>query len=301
MVAPARQQRAVVLSTAGVFVASVWASGVNFSMLWTVAKSQMKDDRFTENCTLVRKETLCEGRSRGEPVRRFVFQPPPNASMTVQTGLRQVVVVNAVGVRRLYSPTSKPRQDGTFDLVIRVYRQGRVSRWLDSLRLGDSVSMTWPYPTPLPSNRRNPGRHVGLIAFGIGITELYRTAVQELADPRVREVVLLYATRTMEEQQVLKSELRELACQEPKRFRLVAILSEEQVPGVLFGRLNSSVLAEVFPWQADGLRRGARFIPAGTKAMIQAAHTWLEELGYRPDRYKLIRDATMLRRHNLTK
>ena len=48
-----------------------------------------------------------------------------------------------------------------------------------------------------------PGRFVGLIAFGIGITELYRTAAYELQNPDVEQVVILYATRTWEEQQAV--------------------------------------------------------------------------------------------------
>lgn len=159
--------------------------------------------RQTETCKLVKKETLVQGGDRGEPVRRLTFQAP--VPVNVSTGLRQVMVVLAPAGLRMYSPTSEPRADGTFELVVRVYRKGSVSRWLDSLNLGDPVKMMWPWPCPLPADRRNPGPRVGLIAFGIGITELYRTAVQELNDPNVQEVVLLYATRSWDEQQANQS------------------------------------------------------------------------------------------------
>ncbi|CAE7036951.1 CBR1 [Symbiodinium sp. CCMP2592] len=252
--------------------------------------------RKIKRCIMLRKETLCQSVARGEPVRRFVFQAPE--MVNISTGLRQVVVVlgpgpGALPIPRMYSPTSEPRSDGTFDLVVRVYRQGQVSRWLDSLKPGDSVSMMWPHPSPLPADRRNPGRRVGLIAFGIGITELYRTAVQELADPNVKEVVLLYATRTMEEQQVLQPEIQALAKKE-SRFRLDRILSQESHPDCRHGRVDSSVLEEVFPWSQDAnLRAEARFVSAGSQEMMKHAHDLLAALGYDPRSYKLIRDASL--------
>ena len=167
------------------------------------------DKRYTEGCKLIKKETLCEGADRGEPVRRLTFQAPKDTPVNVSTGLRQVIVVLSPAGLRMYSPTSEPlRDDGTFDLVVRVYRRGACSRWLDSLQLGDSVRMMWPWPSPLPASRRNPGTHVGLIAFGIGITELYRTAVQELERLEVKEVVLVYATRSVEEQQASRKNKR---------------------------------------------------------------------------------------------
>jgi len=246
-----------------------------------------RGDSFNGDCKLVRKETLCD--SRGEPVRRFTFRTPPGTNMKVNTALRQVVLVRALGQLRMYSPTSEPdRADGTFDLVVRVYRQGLVSRWLDDVPLGGTVPMTWPFPSMLPSDRHNPGRRVGLIALGIGITELYRVAVNELRDPNVEEVVLLYATKTMAEQ-VLGPELEALMHQEPARFRLERTLSKECVAGARSGRVDPKMLQDVFPW-ADSHRSDVRFLTAGTREMMDNVQNMLDGLGYDRETYKLIRD-----------
>lgn len=213
--------------------------------------------------------------------------------MNVNTALRQVVLVRACGQLRMYSPTSEPnREDGTFDLVVRVYRDGLVSQWLDKVPLGGSVPMTWPWPPELRLDRRNPGRRVGLIAFGIGITELYRTAIHELRDPNVEEVVLLYATQVSEEQHVLGPELEELLVLEPHRFRIERTLTRERIGEARFGRVNVDMLAEVFPWHDDS-RDCCRFASAGTRQMISDVHAMLRQLGYDAGTYELIRTNTL--------
>ena len=185
----------------------------------------------------------------------------------------------------MYSATPR-RPDGTFDLIVRVYKNGNISRWLDSLEPGASVNMK-PFPPTLPTDRRNPGRYVGLVAYGIGITELYWTALNELQDPQVKEVVLLYATRTMEDQKVFGPELEQLL-REP-RFRLERVLSRECAAGARTGHVDARMLAEVFPWEDK--RSQARFAAAGAKEMMETTYTWLRELGY-PNSFKLIRDLT---------
>lgn len=239
-------------------------------------------------CELVNKTTLCS--SRDEPVRRFTFRAPLEARMNVDASLRQVILVHALGQKRAYSPTSEPlREDNTFDLVVRVYQDGVVSKWLDELQCGQSVQMTWPYPSPLRPDRRNPGKRVGLIAFGIGITEIYRMAVRELQESSVEQVVLLYATRVMEEQTVLRPELEKLALEHPQRFRIERTLTRDQASGALTGRVNPKMLASIFPWSDDD-RDNVRFMAAGTRQMMSDVYNMLAELQYFAATYKLIRD-----------
>ncbi|CAE7254919.1 CBR1 [Symbiodinium sp. CCMP2592] len=191
----------------------------------------------------------------------------------------------------MYSP-SPCRSDGTFDLIVRMYKNGNVSRQLGSMRLGGSVFMR-PFPPSLPADRRNPGRHVGLVAYGVGITEIYWTAMNELSDPGVQDVVLVYATRTMEEQKVYGPELEELQRQEPRRFRLEKVLSRQRVQGARHGRVNAQLLSEVFPWsRTSGSRAEARFAVAGNKEMINTTFGWLADIGY-PESCKLIRDLSV--------
>jgi len=244
--------------------------------------------RSLAECQLVRKETLCE--TRGEPVRRLTFAAPADQPMNVDTALRQVVVVPGLGPLRMYSPTSEPnRPDGTFDLVVRVYQNGQVSRALDAVPVGSSVKMIYPWPAPLSPDRRNPGQRIGLIAFGVGITELYRVAANELRDPQVQEVALLYSTRTAEEQRVMDPELAELVALHPGRFRLERTLTGEPRPGFRTGRVDAEMLAAVFPW-ADGDRANARFLASGSGQMMKDAMQMLDRLGYQRETCKLIRD-----------
>jgi len=245
--------------------------------------------KYHGDCELIQKETLCD--TRGEPVRRLTLRVPRDAAANVDTALRQVAVVQALGQKRKYSPTSEPRGlGGTLELVIRVYSGGVVSRWLDEVPIGGQVPMAWPFPAPLREDRHNAGRRLGLIAFGIGITELYRVVVSELANPEVDEVVLLYATRDVEEQQVLRAELEQLAAEERRgRFRLERTLTRECRDGFRSGRVDAAMLTDVFPW-SHGNASDVRFLAAGTKQMIEDAYSMLDGLGFDRTNYKLIRD-----------
>lgn len=257
-----------------------------------LCRSLFSGERKHGACELVCKETLCS--TRGEPVRRMTFRAPPDSVMNVNTALRQVILVRALGQLRMYSPTSTPaREDGTFDLIVRVYQNGLVSRWLDDVPVGGWVPMVWPWPALLRSDRRNPGRRVGLVAFGMGITESYRMAVQELRDPKVEEVVLLYATQVKEEQNILGPELQELLVEHPGRFRMEFTLTREEARGMRFGRVDQKMLAEVFPWADDESRDSARFVAAGTRQMISDLDSMLQGLGYNKESYPLIRDNTL--------
>ncbi|CAE7254935.1 CBR1 [Symbiodinium sp. CCMP2592] len=249
------------------------------------------NEKVFKKCQLIKKEVLAESRDRGEPIVKLVFAAPGKELVDVNTALRQVILVRANGVTRKYSPPSEPcRPDGTFELIVRVYESGNVSRFLGSLQVGETADMCWPFPSPLIPDRRNAGTHVGLVAYGVGITELFRVAINELGDPAVQEVLLLYSTRTAEDQQVLGRELEELALKE-KRFRLLRAVSRERVPGMLHGRADASMLREVFlPWATGPDRSNARFLPAGSKDMILLAHKCLVDLGFDADQSKLIRD-----------
>jgi cytochrome-b5 reductase len=49
-------------------------------------------------------------------------------------------------VARPYTPVSSPDMQGAFELLIKSYPQGRVSRYLHSRREGDRVWIKGPFP-----------------------------------------------------------------------------------------------------------------------------------------------------------
>jgi len=233
-------------------------------------------------CEVIQNETICAGKTRdGETVKRITFKiPAQSGPMNVVAGQGQTVMAmwgGYVGPCRYYTPNV--REDGrTFELTLRAYKNGQVSKYLENLEVGQMTKFVWPAPPFMP--RRNAGKQVGLIAYGMGITECFQIAAKELSDEKVSEVVLVYSTRTAEEQEIMGPELRSLEEKYgEKRFRLVQLLTREKNDGMMHGRIDEELLKEVFPWER--CKEDARFLPVGTANMITDATCKLESIGYK--------------------
>merc|ERR1712098_403592 len=98
-------------------------------------------------------------------------------------------------VVRYYTPTTPHHHKGHFDLVIKVYPQGKMSQYIDKLAIGDSILVSGP--KGLHVYKRNQSKHLGLIAGGTGITPCYQLIQQILDDPEDHtQVSLLYGNLT---------------------------------------------------------------------------------------------------------
>jgi NAD(P)H-flavin reductase len=85
---------------------------------------------------------------------------------------------------RAYTPTSSDVDVGHFDLVVKVYPQGKMSRHLDRLNIGDSILVQGPrgrltylgkgqFTIRSGSNTNTHNvKHIGMMAGGTGITPM---------------------------------------------------------------------------------------------------------------------------------
>ncbi|CAN6457240.1 unnamed protein product [Victoria cruziana] len=95
-------------------------------------------------------------------------------------------------VTRPYTPISDPDAKGYFDLLVKVYPEGKISRHLASLEPGDLVEVKGP----IEKLRYSPNmkRHIGMIAGGTGITPMLQIIEAILKDPTDNtQVSLIYA------------------------------------------------------------------------------------------------------------
>jgi len=151
---------------------------------------------------------------------------------------------------------------------------------LNRLKIGDTIQSFGK-----SANRhRNPGSFVGIIAYGVGITEGLPVAASELEKGDAEEVVLLWACRTWGDTFWHES-IQNLSEQYGDRFRIVHILSREERPGCLTGRVNPEVLSTVFQPTDKG---SARFLSVGTKEMMRMADQMLHEIGYKMPKHALL-------------
>ena len=102
----------------------------------------------------------------------FCFALPDDATLDMLPGDHLYVhaTIDGKSVKRPYTPSSMPGATGYFDLTVKRYETGVVSKYLHDREPGDTVLMSGP----------NPGGHwvdgmakkVGFVAGGSGITPM---------------------------------------------------------------------------------------------------------------------------------
>ena len=120
---------------------------------------------------------------------------------------------------RKYTPTSPMTKTGSFDLVVKVYPEGRMSRMLDEIPIGRAITVRGPqghYDHP----EADAEKDLVMIAGGVGITtcfQFFQSAFNNEIHPR--SIHLLYSSR-FEDEIVFTNELKALQEQNPDRFHV---------------------------------------------------------------------------------
>jgi len=247
---------------------------------------------------LTRKEMLVsalEGDSLYRlPVYTLTFEIPSGSQFTGRAQPFEDVRIDMGEVVKMVIPNYKPKSysmsalrasDKEFDLTVKMYPNGRASGHLDRLQIGDT---THAFGMRNLTRMRNPGSFFGGIAYGVGITEILPVARAELEKGDSTKVVVLWAGRTRMDL-FWKDQIKELEERYGKeRFEMVYIFSREkeevEEERVLYGRINTDVLREVFETrllECEGLKQeDARFLVIGTKPMMRMTEGLLGDIGY---------------------
>jgi len=241
----------------------------------------MRPMKFFRPFTLQSREILVRGSDESLAVHRFTIGLPDGRSLMefgVDLSLGDFVMVRQPGhfKSRAYSPTSNESLRGSFDIVVKIYPGGHVSGFLDKLQVGETVMVSGPGPVPWMAHAFTPGWQVGLVAFGVGITEALPVMCARLRDERELRVVLLWANRRHNDT-FWHEELEMLARAHPQRLELRYAFSREQRQGCEHGRVDRGVLERTFG-SLD--RSGARFLVVGTRDMKLRTFAHLEAMGF---------------------
>lgn len=98
-------------------------------------------------------------------------------------------------VIRPYTPVSLPDAKGHFDLVVKVYPEGNMSKHLGTLQVGDEVECKGPIMKL--EYHPNMKKKIGMIAGGSGITPMLQVADEILRNADdATDVSLVYANQT---------------------------------------------------------------------------------------------------------
>ncbi|XP_021278062.1 NADH--cytochrome b5 reductase 1-like isoform X2 [Herrania umbratica] len=178
-------------------------------------------------------------------------------------------------VVKAYTPTTLDSDLGYFELVIKMYPQGRMSHHFREMREGDYLAVKGPKGR----FRYQPGqvRTFGMLAGGTGITPMFQVARAILENPNDKtNIHLIYANVTYEDI-LLKEELDELASKFPNRMSVYYVLNQPPEgwdAGVGF------VSKEMIQAHCPAPGQDIQILRCGPPPMNKAMASHLEALGY---------------------
>ncbi|KAK5109864.1 NADH-cytochrome b5 reductase [Meristemomyces frigidus] len=179
-------------------------------------------------------------------------------------------------VVRSYTPISSDWEPGHFDLLIKSYPTGNISRHLATLKVGDKMKVKGPKGAMVYTP--NMVRRFGMIAGGTGITPMLQV-VKAILRGRSKgdktEVDLIFAN-VDEKDILLRDDLRALE-DEDNRFRVHYVLNnppEKWNGGV--GFVTADMIKEHFPAPAQDIK----ILICGPPPMVSAMKKATESLGY---------------------
>lgn len=205
----------------------------------------------------------------------FRFDLPADATLDMLPGdfLYIHVTLNGKTIKRAYTPSSLPDSTGFFDLTVKRYESGLVSKYLHNQCIGDTVLMSGP----------NPGGHwvdgmatrVGFVAGGTGITPMI-SIIRWILTKRIdAELFLIFANKT--EADIIFRQEWENDIREYRNFHCHHVL--EQPPAGWphgTGRVTADVLRTHLPPPTPDT---CVFL-CGPPPMVDTLETTLKELGY---------------------
>ncbi|KAJ5795963.1 uncharacterized protein N7518_004503 [Penicillium psychrosexuale] len=182
-------------------------------------------------------------------------------------------------VVRSYTPISSDNEAGYFDLLVKAYPQGNISKYLTELNIGDNMKVRGPKGAMVYTP--NMCRHIGMISGGTGITPMLQV-IKAIIRNRPRnggndttKVDLIFANVNPEDI-LLKDQLEELE-KEDDGFRIYYVLNnppEGWTGGV--GFVTPDMIKERLPAPAADVK----ILLCGPPPMVSAMKKATEALGY---------------------
>ncbi|KAJ4978435.1 hypothetical protein NE237_009215 [Protea cynaroides] len=265
-----------ILEIVGIAVALVAiAAGAAYFYLNQKPKSYLDPENFKE-FKLVKRTQLSHN------VAEFRFAlPTPTSVLGLPIGQHiscKGSDSNGEEIIKPYTPTTLDSDVGYFELVIKMYPQGRMSHHFREMRVGDYLAVKGPKGR----FKYQPGqvRAFGMLAGGSGITPMYQVTRAILENPKDKtNVYLIYANVTFEDI-LLKKELDGLASNYPDRFKIYYVLN--QPPEVWKGGVGF-VSKEMIKAHCPAPASDIQVLRCGPPPMNKAMAANLDDLGYTPE------------------
>lgn len=230
--------------------------------------------------------TVVEIRQETETVKSLVFDVPEWTGHAAGQHIDvRLTAEDGYQAQRSYSIASPP-EDKLLMLTVERIEDGEVSPYLtEGLQVGDQIELRGPiggYFVWKANDEKNDDSPLFLVAGGSGIVPLMAMIRhRDVAGSKV-PTKLLYSSRTFEDV-IYREELDRLAAEDPS-LQVTHTLTRRQ-PENWTGfrrRIDGAMLAET-AWQAA---EKPHAFSCGPTALVETVATYLQELGYEPERNK---------------
>ncbi|RXK39392.1 NADH-cytochrome b5 reductase 1 [Tremella mesenterica] len=157
---------------------------------------------------------------------RYVFSLPKSTDclgLPIGQHISVSAEIDGKEIMRSYTPVTLDDDLGHFDLVVKTYDKGNISRYLSLLTIGQQVRIKGPRGKF--AYTRNLAPHLLMIAGGTGITPMYQIIKSSLKDPKDKtELALIYAN-VNEDDILLRDDLEKMRDESNGRFKLYHTLN----------------------------------------------------------------------------
>ena len=181
-------------------------------------------------------------------------------------------------VRRPYTPTTLADTRGHFDLVVKIYPQGKMSQVFARLALGQTLQFRGPMGRfkYVP----NMKSFFGMVAGGTGITPMYQVMKAILENPEDKTKVSLIFGNITEDDILLKEDLDAMQRTHPDRVEIFYIL-DKPPQGWTGGK--GYVTPEMITERFGSPSADRMVLSCGPPPMKKALKGYLENLGFGDD------------------
>jgi len=250
---------------------------------------EYKSYKLIEKVKLSREGAVCN-------TYRFRFALP-RKSMTLGLPLGKHINLRLGKQVRPYTPVSSEDDKGYFDLVVKIYKTGKLTPLLENLKEGENAEMRgpfgrllylgnslWEYSKEGKKPIQRKANKVGMIAGGSGITPMYQIMSAILKDNKDQTKISMIFGNVSEDDMLLRPELLKLE-KENKTSLSIFWLLDKAPSGWVEGASNRAAgycSPELVQKHLPGPGDDTLILMCGPPRMIEGVTNHLNQLNY-PD------------------
>ncbi|OLL24147.1 NADH-cytochrome b5 reductase 1 [Neolecta irregularis DAH-3] len=206
--------------------------------------------------------------------------PGPADSLGLPIGQHITIAADIEGKRieRSYTPISSDNDKGYFDLLIKSYPTGNISRYMAQLQIAQTISLKGPKGKMLYTP--NMVRAFGMIAGGTGVTPMLQIIRHIISNPDDKTEVRLIFANVNEDDILLREDLDSIMKNHPQVQNTYVLNNPPEQWDGETGFVTADMIKKVCPAPADDIK----ILMCGPPPMISAMKKVVTTLGYEQPR-----------------